>query len=209
LRNAGVRLEWPPADGMGRKLEFDYGRAVERATRVFWARGYRSAAMRDLLRAMGIGEGSFYHLFGSKDRLYLECLKHYNNTVTRQRLEALEAEPSVRKGVRNFFRALLNDVEDARTPHVCLMSRSLSAEVLAERQLESYVRAELTTFQKRLAARLDAAKRAGELPADFEAEMSAQIVFTYLQGYFRVVRILRSRHQMWQEIEALLTSLGL
>src|SRR5512135_3236973 len=84
---------------MGRKLEFNYERAVERATRVFWAKGYSAASMRDLLKAMGIGEGSFYHLFGSKNRLYLECLKHYNDTVTRQRLAALEAEPSVRKGL--------------------------------------------------------------------------------------------------------------
>jgi TetR/AcrR family transcriptional regulator, transcriptional repressor for nem operon len=60
--------------------------------------------MRDLLKAMGIGEGSFYHLFGGKNRLYLECLRHYNDTVTRRRLALLEAEPSVRKGIRNFFR---------------------------------------------------------------------------------------------------------
>ena len=44
---------------MGRKLEFNYERAVERATRVFWAKGYSAASMRDLLKAMGIGEGSF------------------------------------------------------------------------------------------------------------------------------------------------------
>jgi TetR/AcrR family transcriptional repressor of nem operon len=57
------------AGGMGRKLEFNYDRALERATRVFWARGYVSASMRDMLKAMGIGEGSFYHIFGSKKRL--------------------------------------------------------------------------------------------------------------------------------------------
>ena len=40
---------------MGRKLEFDYDRALERATRVFWAKGYVGASMRDLLKAMGVG----------------------------------------------------------------------------------------------------------------------------------------------------------
>src|SRR5215467_7098314 len=94
---------------VGRKLEFNYERAVERATKVFWAKGYSAASMRDLLKAMGIGEGSFYHLFGSKNRLYLECLKQYNETVTCRRLEALNAEPSVGKALRGFFRGLIDD----------------------------------------------------------------------------------------------------
>ena len=61
---------------MGRKLEFNLDRALAGATRVFWAKGYVSASMRDLLKAMGIGESSFYHQFGSKKNLYLQCLKH-------------------------------------------------------------------------------------------------------------------------------------
>src|SRR5262252_2832684 len=124
---------------MGRKLEFNYARAIERATRVFWAKGYSAASMRDLLKAMGIGEGSFYHLFGSKNRLYLECLKHYNETVTRRRLDALEAEPSVRKALRSFFRGLLDDLENPKRPYVCLMARSLSPDVLDEAELEASV----------------------------------------------------------------------
>jgi TetR/AcrR family transcriptional repressor of nem operon len=194
---------------MGRKLEFNYGRAVEQATRVFWRKGYRAASMRDLLNAMGIGEGSFYHLFESKERLYLECLKHYNATVNRRRLDALENEPSVRKGIRSFFRDLLDDLDDGKTPHVCLMARSLSAEVMGERKLRPYVKSQMTSLQMSFSDRLEAAKKAGELPAGFSSEMSAKIIFTYLQGYFRVVKVLKSGKQMREEIEALLKSLGL
>jgi TetR/AcrR family transcriptional repressor of nem operon len=194
---------------MGRKLEFNYDRAIDRATRVFWSKGFGAATMRNLLSAMRIGEGSFYHLFGSKNRLYLECLKHYNNTVIRRRLEALEAEPSVRKAIRGFFKGLLDDLEDPKMPYVCLMSRSLSPEVLEEKELEPYVKAQMALFQKSLDARLQAAIRAGELPADYPAKESAQIIFTYLQGYFRVVKVLKPRDRMWPEIEALLARLGL
>ncbi len=194
---------------MGRRLEFDYERAIERATRVFWAKGYSAASMRDLLKAMGIGEGSFYHLFGSKNRLYLECLRHYNETVTRGRLEALDAEPSVRKGLRNFFRGLIDDLENPKKPHVCLMARSLSSDVLDVAELGASVRSGMKLFEERIAARLEKAKSAGELPSNFQAEVSAQIIFTFLQGYFRVVKTLKPREEMWQQIEALLTRLGL
>ncbi len=194
---------------MGRKLEFDYERAIERATRVFWAKGYSAASMRDLLKAMGIGEGSFYHLFGSKNRLYLECLRHYNETVTKGRLDALEAEPSVRKGLRSFFKGLINDLDNPRKPHVCLMARSLSSDVVDEAELGGSVKAGMKSFEEQVAARLERAKREGELPSNFQADISAQIIFTFLQGYFRVVKVLKPREEMWQQIEALLTRLGL
>ena len=41
------------------------------------------------------------------------------------------------------------------------------------------------------------------------ADTAAQVVVTYLQGLFRVVRILNSRPQLERQIEVLLTGLGL
>jgi TetR/AcrR family transcriptional repressor of nem operon len=207
---------WRQRDGfdareqnMGRKLQFNYERAIERATAVFWAKGYSAASMRDLLKAMGIGEGSFYHLFGSKNRLYLECLRHYNETVTQRRLASLDAEQSVRKGLRNFFRGLMDDLDNPRRPYVCLMSRSLSSDVLDEADLAASVKLGMKSFEGCLATRLERAKSGGELPSDFQSEIAAQIIFTFLQGYFRVVKVLKPREQMWRQIETLLTSLGL
>jgi len=194
---------------MGRKLEFDYDRALERATRVFWAKGYVSASMRDLLKAMGVGEGSFYHLFGSKKRLYLECLKHYNGKVIRRRVEALTSEPSVRNGVRAFFRALLDELDNPRTPRICLLAQSLSSEVMEESGLEGYVKEQMAGFEKVFTDQLRRASQSGELPPHFPAEATAEVIVTYVQGFFRVVRVLKNRKQMWQQIETLLKGLGL
>ena len=194
---------------MGRKLEFDLERALEAATRVFWAKGYVSASMRDLLKAMRIGEGSFYHLFGSKKRLYLECLKHYNGVVMKRRVEALLAESSVRRGVRAFFRGLLDELDDPRTPRVCLMAQSLSAEVMAESGLDSYVMDQMQGFERLFVERLKAGRKTGELPPDFDEQVAAEIIVTYLQGFFRVVQVLKNRQEMWRQIEALLKGLGL
>jgi TetR/AcrR family transcriptional repressor of nem operon len=194
---------------MGRKLAFNYERSLERATCVFWAKGYVSASMRDLLKAMGIGEGSFYHLFGSKKRLYQECLKHYNGVVTRRRVEALEAEPSVRKGIRAFFRTVLDDLDNPKTPRICLLAQSLSSDVMEEAGLGRYVKEQMAGFEEDLSRRLNQGKVSGELPADFPVEVTAEIIVTYLQGFFRVVRVLKSREEMWRQVERLLTSLEL
>lgn len=62
---------------MPRNIKFDYDRAIDRATQLFWERGYSNTSLRDLLKIMGIGEGSLYNTFKSKKNLYLKCLKRY------------------------------------------------------------------------------------------------------------------------------------
>jgi len=72
-----------------------------------------------------------------------------------------------------------------------------------------YVTSELETLHGALVQRLDAARERGELAADFDSEVAAQLIVTFLQGLFRVVRVLRSRKEMERQIEALLRGLGL
>jgi TetR/AcrR family transcriptional repressor of nem operon len=194
---------------VGRKREFDYDRALERATRLFWAKGYSNTSLRDLLKVMKIGESSFYLLARSKKNFYLECLKHYNDSVTRRRLAAFDSEKSVRKGVRKFFNNVLDELDDPKTPQVCLLSGSLATDVLESPTLRHYVTGEMRQFEQYFTNRLVEAKQSGELPPDFDAELVAQVVVTYLQGLFRVVRVLKNRRQMEQQIEALLVGLGL
>jgi len=194
---------------MPRHIEFDYDQAIDRATRLFWKKGYSNTSLRDLLKAMGIGEGSFYNTVRSKKRLYLECLKHYNDTVSRRRLDALLSRESVREGIRAFFKTVLDELDDPRTPRECLLAGSLSGDVLEERELKKSVLADMRAFYSAFSERLRAAKEHGELPKTFKAEVAAQVIVTYLQGLFRVIRVLQSRREVERQIETLLTGLGL
>jgi TetR/AcrR family transcriptional repressor of nem operon len=165
--------------------------------------------LRDLLQAMGIGESSFYHSLKSKQSLYLACLQHYNATVTRRRWDALTAQRSVQQGVRHYFKAVLDDLDNPHTPNVCLMAGSLAPDVLSVAELQEYVLGEMQALEAALAARLDAARQAGELPPTVDAVVAAQVIVTFLQGLFRVVRVLTDRAHMERQIEAVLRGLGL
>src|SRR6516162_8670767 len=107
---------------MARALEFDYDKAIARATRVFWKKGYSGTSLRDLLKAIGIGEGSFYNTLKSKKQLFLACLEHYNDTVGRRRGEALFSPSSAKEGIRGFFKSVLDDLDDPRIPRVCFLA---------------------------------------------------------------------------------------
>jgi TetR/AcrR family transcriptional repressor of nem operon len=193
---------------MARGIAFDYDKAIARATRLFQKHGYANTSLRALLKAMKIGEGSFYNTVKSKERLYLECLKHYNDTIGRARVEALLSTRSVKAGLRALVATVLDQLDDPKTPNLCLMAGSVSSDVLRERELRMYVLREMGTFFGLLGERLRAGQASGELAADLDPDVVVQIIGTYLQGLFRTAMVAYDRARVERQIEVLLTSLG-
>jgi TetR/AcrR family transcriptional repressor of nem operon len=195
---------------MARTLEFDLENALEKATRLFWKSGYVGTSLRDLLKSMGIGEGSFYNTLKSKKHVYLESLKHYNATVGRQRGEALFSAPTAKLGVRALFQSVLDCLDDPKAPsRLCLMAGSLTREVLAESDLRKYVEQQMSMLAEGMIARLTADKESGLLPPDFEPQIVVPIIVTYLQGIFRMALVSYDRPTFEQQINVFLTGLGL
>jgi TetR/AcrR family transcriptional repressor of nem operon len=192
---------------MGRKIAFSYDRAIEEATKLFWQKGYSNTSLRELLRVMRIGESSFYNCIKSKKHLYLECLKHYNDTVSRRRLLALQSKHTARESLQAFFKMVLDELDDPKTPRVCLMAGSLSDDVLEEQELQSHVITEMELFIENFVQCFEHAKETGELPKTFNSEIAAQTLVTYLQGLFRTIRVLHGRIEIEKQIETLLTGL--
>jgi TetR/AcrR family transcriptional regulator, transcriptional repressor for nem operon len=193
---------------MGRGIEFDYDKAIHKATLAFWRSGYSNTSLRDLLKAMRIGEGSFYNSVKSKKHLYLECQKHYRESVGRKRVAALLSQPTIKLGVRAFFKTVLDDLDNPATPRLCLMASSISSDVLNDRELRKFVESGMSAFNDLLTERLEAAKAAGEFPSEFEPEVVAGIIGTYMQGLLRVVLVSYDRKQVERELEVFLTGLG-
>ena len=61
----------------GRPRSFDERDALEKATQVFWSKGYDGVTIDDLVAGMGVGRPSLYAVFGDKRTLFLRVLKAY------------------------------------------------------------------------------------------------------------------------------------
>ena len=195
---------------MARTLEFDYTMTVDRATRLFWKTGYAGTSLRDLLKEMEIGESSFYNTLKSKKHAYLECLKHYNETVNRKRSAAFFAAPTTAEGVRALFRTVLDCLDDPDTPSlVCMMAGSLTHEVLDEPDLREYVEGRMSMLSDAMTTRMVADKEAGLLAREFDPQLVVPVVITYLQGIWRMALVSYERARFERQIDVFLTGLGL
>src|SRR5471032_3140336 len=61
----------------GRPRSFDETGALEKATQVFWSKGYDGVTIDDLVAGMGVGRPSLYAVYGDKRAIFLRVLKEY------------------------------------------------------------------------------------------------------------------------------------
>ena len=195
---------------MARTIAFDYERALGNATWLFWRDGYAGTSLRDLLKVMGIGEGSFYNTLKSKKQLYLECLKRYEETEGLKRGQALMSASTASQGVRALFGIVLDCLDDPQTPsRLCMMAAMVSEEVLADPDLRKRVEDGMANLQARLAGRLSQDQDAGVLPRTIEPQTIASVIITYAQGIWRMALVDYDRPRFERQIDAFLTGVGL
>ena len=166
---------------MVRPREFDRDEALERATRVFWAKGYASTSTEDLLLAMNIGRQSLYNAFGDKRKLYLEALEQYQQTSTASHLERLSSSASPLAGIEALLLGLIADDDEVRAlgcmgvGAVCEFGAT-DAELVALRKWVGPV------LSKRLADRIREGQACGEIDASIDTQETAAFVQMTMQG---------------------------
>ena len=109
----------------GRPKIFDEQEVIAKAAQVFWEKGYEAASAEELLKAMGIGKGSFYLFFkGGKKELYEKALHQFAaNLLSRLRKE-IKASDNPFEYLKSFFLELA-DGATAHKAKGCFMGNAL------------------------------------------------------------------------------------
>ncbi|TQM31442.1 TetR/AcrR family transcriptional regulator [Nocardia bhagyanarayanae] len=134
----------------GRK-QFDVDAALDRAMRVFWQLGYADASLDALGSATGLGRGSLYGTFGTKEVLFRRCLDHYSSIYGAQYEHALCAHPhDPVRAVQAFFDVTLDRIADPSVPGGCLIAQSAAQSPTLTQDSGMQVRGLLETQRRRI-----------------------------------------------------------
>ncbi|WP_017627616.1 TetR/AcrR family transcriptional regulator [Nocardiopsis chromatogenes] len=139
----------------GRK-QFDVDAALDQAMRVFWQRGYAEASLDALGSATGLGRGSLYGAFGSKDALFRRCLDRYADLYGARFERALAAHPGDPvRAVGAFFEVTLGRIADPSVPGGCLIAQSAAQAPTLGGENGAKVRGLLDAQRRRVRAALE------------------------------------------------------
>jgi TetR/AcrR family transcriptional repressor of nem operon len=166
---------------MARPREFDRDEALERATCVFWAKGYASTSTDELIAAMGIGRQSLYNTFQDKRALYLEALESYSRTTNAGHLQRLNGAASPIAGVKALLLGLISDDDDTRARGcmgvgaICEFG-STDPDIAALRSKAS------PALYRRLMERLKEGQAAGEIDRSLNCATAATFIQMTMQS---------------------------
>lgn len=169
---------------VGRPKKFDRQEAIDAALKVFWAKGYDGASMKDLTTAMGINAPSLYAEFGDKLKLYQITIDAYASNGACAPLLAFESEEDIADAVMAFMNAAI----DYATNHEsgvrgCFLASCVVTNAGEVDGVQPLLRKAIEDTDRRLARRFNAEKAKGRLPDDFPSLERARLLFDLRQGH--------------------------
>jgi AcrR family transcriptional regulator len=165
----------------GRPREFDVEKALDRALKVFWRKGYEGASLADLTRAMGINRPSLYAAFNSKEGLFRKALDRYAEGPAVYVSEALK-EPTARAVAERLLGGAIDLLTDRRNPRGCLLVQGALACGEAAESVRRELASRRASGEAAVRQRFEGALADGDLPAGADPADLARYVVTVLRG---------------------------
>ncbi|MBJ7338211.1 TetR/AcrR family transcriptional regulator [Mycolicibacterium sp.] len=162
--------------------QFDTDRVVEKAMNLFWERGYEATSMQDLTEALGVGRGSLYAAFGSKDGLYRAALAHYLGLMASAMLHTLEGGGDVRTTVRNALLGRLTSAAEDPARRGCMLVNAVCERLPGDEHTHQTVFEVTSANRDALERALAEAVVRGEITPAFDPRSLAAFLVACLTG---------------------------
>jgi AcrR family transcriptional regulator len=165
----------------GRPRTFVADKALDRALKVFWRKGYEGASLDDLTAAMGINRPSMYAAFGNKESLFRKALDRYEEHAAGYVKNAF-AEKTARRFVEQLLRGTADALSCPGQPRGCLIVQgALTCGEESDRVRRELIARRLSS-EAAIRRRLKRAAAEGDLPRGMNPAELARFIATVIHG---------------------------
>jgi TetR/AcrR family transcriptional repressor of nem operon len=167
---------------MARTREFDTEAAIEAAMSAFRRKGYEGTSIQDLVDATGVGRGSLYAAFGSKDNLYLAAIDLYRERYALPLVEMLRGGTPARELIREIMVGLVDEIVRDGNRQACLIIGAAMERVHHDSTVAERLRATTRSIEGALFDVIVQAQASGQLSDRRGAADLARFLVTNMQG---------------------------
>jgi AcrR family transcriptional regulator len=154
--------------------------AVEKATQVFWSKGYDGVTIDDLVDGMGVGRPSLYAVFGDKRTLFLRALKAYAEKKGARAAKALLSPQTLRASLTGFLRHAVESATEEGSAVGCLLV--CVAPLVDDAEVRQFLQNAVAGGVAMVERRLRDGIRTGEIPSDFPVAVRASQITDLARG---------------------------
>lgn len=164
----------------GRPRSFDEAGALEKATQVFWSKGYDGVTIDDLVAGMGVGRPSLYSVFGDKRKIFLRVLKAYAEKKGARAAKALLSPQGLRDSIAGFLRFAVESATEKGSAPGCLLI--CVAPLVDDAEVRQFLKDAVEGGVALVERRFRDGITAGEIPSDFPVTVRATQVTDFARG---------------------------
>src|SRR6201999_3894110 len=168
------------AKGRGRPRSFDETGALEKATQVFWSKGYDGVTIDDLVAGMGVGRPSLYAIFGDKRAIFMRALKIYADRKGAGAKKALLSPQRLRDSITSFLRFAVESATEKGSARGCLLV--CVAPLVDDAEVKQFLQKAAAGGAALVEGRFRDGITAGEIPSDFPVAVRAVQVTDFARG---------------------------
>ncbi len=183
----------------GRPRSFDEAEALEKATQVFWSKGYDGVTIDDLVAGMGVGRPSLYSVFGDKRTIFLRVLKTYAQKKGVRAATALLSPRTLRDSLAAFLRHAVESATEEGSARGCLFV--CVAPLVDDPEVRQFLQDAAAGGAALVEGRFRDAITAGEIPSDFPVAVRAIQVLDFARGLTMRAQIGAPRQTLLKDAE--------
>src|SRR5246127_735108 len=183
----------------GRPRGFDESDALEKATQVFWSKGYDGVTIDDLVAGMGVGRPSLYAVFGDKRAIFLRVLKSYAEAKGARAAKALLSPQSLRDSIAAFLRYAVESATEKGSARGCLLI--CVAPLVDDPEVRKFLQKAAAGGASLVEGRFRDAITAGQIPSDFPVGARASQVTDLARGLTMRAQIGMPRKTLLKDAE--------
>lgn len=174
---------------MAKTAKFDRQNVINKATQLYWQKGFHATSMRNLQDVIDMRPGSIYAAFGSKDELFKEVLKNYTDMGIDKLTQFRQADTSPLNALKAFVKYQVLDTLTDAPNAMCMLAKTVSELNDEHTELLEHAKDALRRIEQEFAHVIKQAQRLSEIDSQKDPQRLAshvQIQITGLRTYAKV-----------------------
>jgi len=171
---------------MARKKDFDEDELLEKATNLFWRKGYNATSAQDLVDELKINRSSLYNTYTDKKTLFQKALKKYQDQQTAAMINMLSRADDPEKAIKKVFDDLVKESNEDTVARGCFMVNTAVEIAGHDPEIGSLVRANNLSVEDALTVVIEKGQKMGQ----FSTQNSARAYARFLFGNINALRVI-------------------
>ncbi|WP_295893642.1 TetR/AcrR family transcriptional regulator [uncultured Vibrio sp.] len=188
---------------MAKTAQFDREEVVNKATNLYWKKGFHATSMRNLQDEVDMRPGSIYAAFGSKDGLFKEALQNYADMGLARIQHCREKSDSPLQALKMFVKMQVIDTADSAPNGVCMLAKTLGELTSEHQELLDITKGHLASISAQFSKLIEEAQSVGEVDKNKDAKELASFVQIQITGLRTYAKINNDKNKLNEMINNL------